>query len=134
MPPTVTASSRITGKAAKSPESYSSLKTRMDAAETLQSYERLSWMSFQRCESITQTRLHFQNVIAGFTSEDEAKYIDYKTDLTPLPTKPGEEAKVSRKGKERQSAGGGDGIAGSSTVASPAGAKGKQAREKGNGL
>ncbi|KAK3721825.1 hypothetical protein LTR37_002991 [Vermiconidia calcicola] len=109
-------SSRTTGKAPKSPESFESLARRNGAAEILQSYEKLSWYSFQRCESLTQTRLHFQNIVAGFTDEDEAAFVHWKTDNTPR-TKPGEEAKSGRKGKERVSlgGGGGDGVAGSST-------------------
>lgn len=52
---------------------------------------------------MTQTRLHFQNIVAGFTLEDEASWVDWKTDNTPRP-KSGEEQKQSRKGKERASA------------------------------
>lgn len=64
---------------------------------------------------MTQTRLHFQNIVAGFTDEDEAKLTDYKLDNTPR-LKPGEEPRGSRKGKERVSSGGGggDGVARSS--------------------
>lgn len=35
---------------AKSPESFQSLNDRNNAAEILQSYEKLSWFSMQRCE------------------------------------------------------------------------------------
>ncbi|KAK3713795.1 hypothetical protein LTR37_008281 [Vermiconidia calcicola] len=109
-------SSRTTGKAPKSPESFESLARRNGAAEILQSYEKLSWYSLQRCESLNQTRLHFQNIVAGFTDEDEVGFVDWKTDNTPR-TKPGEEAKGGRKGKERVGSGGGgaDRVAGSST-------------------
>ncbi|KAK5175355.1 uncharacterized protein LTR77_000494 [Saxophila tyrrhenica] len=110
-------SGAASGKAPKSPESFESLACRNAAAEILQSYEKLSWLAMQRCESLTQTRLHFQNIVAGFTDEDEAKMVDYKTDNTPR-LKPGEEPRGSRKGKERMSSGGGggggDGVAGSS--------------------
>lgn len=34
----------------KSPESFQSLNRRNAAAEILQSYEKLSWYSMQRCE------------------------------------------------------------------------------------
>lgn len=34
----------------RSPESHESLSRRNAAAEILQSYEKLSWYSFQRCE------------------------------------------------------------------------------------
>lgn len=68
-----------------------------------------------RVKSITQTRLHFQNIVAGFTEDDEKKYIDWTDDFTPHPPKPGEEGKQqSRKGKERVRAGGGNGVAGGS--------------------
>ena len=81
-------------------------------------------------KSITQTRLHFQNIVAGFTPEDEARYVDWKEDFTSHPPKPGEETKASRKGKERLSAGGGDGVAGSSNTGSPG--RVKATREKGS--
>ncbi|KAK5119312.1 hypothetical protein LTR85_007668 [Meristemomyces frigidus] len=105
-----------------------SFARRNDAAGILQSYEELSWYSFQRCESITQTRLHFQNIVAGFTSEDEAEFVDWKEDKSPHSPKPGEEVKASRKGKERASLGGGHGVAGPS---SPRGSKGKAAEQGG---
>lgn len=76
---------------------------------------------------MTQTRLHFQNIVAGFTPEDEAALVDWKEDFAPLPPKPGVDPRPSRKGKERvSSGGGGDGIADSS---SPGGSK-AQARDK----
>ncbi|KAK3675082.1 hypothetical protein LTR78_005016 [Recurvomyces mirabilis] len=88
----------------RSPESYHSLARRNEAAEILQSYEMLSWWSFARCESLTQTRLHFQNIIAGFTDEDEASFVHWRVDHSPHPAK--QAALVaSRKGKERMSAG-----------------------------
>lgn len=80
-------------------------------------------------QSLTQTRLHFQNIVAGFTEEDEAKLVDYKTDNTPR-LKPGE-GKGDRKGKGRMSAGdgsgGGDGVAGSSVH------RGDKKRKSGSG-
>ncbi|KAF7186809.1 hypothetical protein HII31_11769 [Pseudocercospora fuligena] len=90
-------------KKAGSPEAYDSLRRRNGAAEILQSYEKLSWHAFKRCETITQTRMHFQCVVAGFTTEDEEKRIHWKEDFTPHP---GHETKSSRKGKERASLGG----------------------------
>ncbi|KAF2478999.1 hypothetical protein BDY17DRAFT_327807 [Neohortaea acidophila] len=98
--------SRPSAHVARSPESYESLARRNAAAEILQSYERLSWHSFQRCESLVQTRLHFQNVLAGLTDQDEAALVDWKEDKTPRP-KPGDEGHhgSSRKGKERLSGG-----------------------------
>ncbi|EMC94909.1 hypothetical protein BAUCODRAFT_34912 [Baudoinia panamericana UAMH 10762] len=83
-----------------SPESFDSLYRRNQAAEILQSYEKLSWFSFHRCESLVQTRLHFQNLAAGFTPEDEATRVRWKEDFTPHPPKPGEDG---RKGKSRVS-------------------------------
>lgn len=61
---------------------------------------------------MAQTRLHFQNIVAGFTEEDEAALIDWKTDNAPRPTKDGEKENGGRrKGKKRLSSGGGDGVA-----------------------
>lgn len=79
-------------------------------------------------QSLAQTRLHFQNMVAGFTQEDEAALVDWRTDNTPR-LKPGEEARVSRKGKERVSfgGGGGDAVAGSSS------SKAAKGREGGSG-
>ena len=68
-------------------------------------------------QSLTQTRLYFQNVIAGFTADDEVALVDWKTDDTPHPTPAGEDALESnRKGKVRVSSSGGgrDGVSGSS--------------------
>lgn len=73
-------------------------------------------------QSIAQTRLHLQNIVAGFSKDDEEALVDWKEDFRPHPTKTGEEQNPGRKGKERSSAAGaGD--------ASPFGSKGK-GREK----
>ncbi|KAK6428338.1 hypothetical protein LTR95_015517 [Oleoguttula sp. CCFEE 5521] len=77
-----------------SPESYASLARRNAAAETLQSYERLSWHAAARNESLVQTRLHFQNIIAGFDDSDRHAWSTvskvWKTDTTPhVPDAPG---------------------------------------------
>lgn len=53
-----------------------------------------------------QTRQHFQRVAAGFDSEAEAKNVRWKEDFTRHPKSAEEEAKSSRKGKERVSLGG----------------------------
>ncbi|KAK4636023.1 hypothetical protein CLAFUW4_00310 [Fulvia fulva] len=87
-------------KSPKSPESFDSLRRRNTAAEVLQSYEKLSWLSTSRCESIVQTRAHFQRIVAGFgdlTPDD----IKWNEDFTPHPG-----SKPSKKGKERASLGG----------------------------
>ncbi|EME50072.1 hypothetical protein DOTSEDRAFT_20460 [Dothistroma septosporum NZE10] len=95
-------SSAVTAKSTrtpKSPESFDSLRRRNTAAEVLQSYEKLSWFSIARCESIVQTRAHFQRIVAGFgdlTAED----IKWNEDFTPHPG-----SKPSKKGKERASLG-----------------------------
>ncbi|RMY27826.1 hypothetical protein D0865_15918 [Hortaea werneckii] len=101
----------------RSQESYHAFAQREEAARVLQSYERLSWYSYARCESLAQTRLHFRNLVAGFTPQDEAAHRDYTEDLSPLPssgkslgdggrsreeeTTVGGGGKGSRKGKER---------------------------------
>ncbi|KAF2173186.1 hypothetical protein M409DRAFT_17131 [Zasmidium cellare ATCC 36951] len=95
-----------TTRSARSPESFDSLRTRDAAAEILQSYEKLSWFSFHRCETIMQTRQHFQRVAAGFDSDAEAKNVRWEEDFTRHPKSAEEEAKSSRKGKERVSLGG----------------------------
>ena len=124
-----TARSATKAPVPRSPESYVSLQHRNAAAEILQSYEKLSWYSFQRCESLTQTRIHFQNVVAGFTAEDEAQFVDWREDRTPHGCKTDA---AKSKGKERVSfaadAGGGDGVASNS-----AGAAGsvQKAKDKG---
>ncbi|KAK5116383.1 hypothetical protein LTR62_007930 [Meristemomyces frigidus] len=98
------ASSNKTSRNRASPESFHDLARRCEAAEVLQSYEMLSWFSFARCESITQTRLHFQNLLAGFTDQDESLQIDWRTDTSPFPAKKTTQvATSSRKGKERVS-------------------------------
>ncbi|KAK4555578.1 hypothetical protein LTR86_007331 [Recurvomyces mirabilis] len=108
VPTTTTTTATTAGNRGKnksrSPESYHSLARRSEAAEILQSYEMLSWWSFARCESLAQTRLHFQNIVAGFTDEDEASFVHWRVDHSPHPAK--QAALVaSRKGKERVSAG-----------------------------
>ncbi|KAK3111098.1 hypothetical protein LTR53_013996 [Teratosphaeriaceae sp. CCFEE 6253] len=101
------AGSASTTRARHSPEAFESLYQRNSAAETLQSDEALSWHSFMRCESLSQTRLHFQNQVAGFTAADEAALVDWKEDCTPHPPKPGErpEPRGKGKGKERVASG-----------------------------
>ncbi|KAI7498270.1 hypothetical protein KC367_g5204 [Hortaea werneckii] len=119
---TTTTGTAMGSKPPRSSESYHAFAQREEAARILQSYERLSWYSYARCESLAQTRLHFRNLVAGFGPDDEAAHIDYTEDLTPLPSKREEAAgvKASRKGKERASLsgagvnGGGGGGAGGS--------------------
>ncbi|KAI6859015.1 hypothetical protein KC323_g6778 [Hortaea werneckii] len=132
----------------RSQESYHSFAQREEAARILQSYEKLSWYSYARCESLAQTRLHFRNLVAGFTPTDEAAHTDYTEDLSPLPSAAKsygdggsrEEVaggmKASRKGKERASlpGGGADGggvggespVRGGSSAPSSAGKKKKR--------
>ncbi|RMY97454.1 hypothetical protein D0860_08644 [Hortaea werneckii] len=128
-PSTITGTSTSTGTGNQPPtrtsESYHSFAQREEAARILQSYEKLSWYSYARCESLAQTRLHFRNLVAGFTPTDEAAHIDYTEDLAPLPSAgtihggadgSREEVagamKASRKGKERASLPGGGGADG----------------------
>lgn len=79
-------------------------------------------------QSLQQTRLHFQNILAGFTEADEAARVDWKEDRTPRP-KAGDagDEKRSGKGKERVlSPPGGTAGAGSS------GGKGEKGGKKGD--
>ncbi|KAK1078552.1 hypothetical protein LTR33_007139 [Friedmanniomyces endolithicus] len=87
-------------KARHSPEAFQSLYELNEAAEALQRYELLSWYSF--------TRLHCQNIVAGFSPEDEAALVQCREDFTPHPPRPGE---ASRKGKERERVSSGQGAA-----------------------
>ncbi|KAK1811412.1 hypothetical protein LTR12_014221 [Friedmanniomyces endolithicus] len=102
-------------KARHSPEAFQSLYERNEAVEALQRYELLSWYSFVRCESLTQTRLHCQNIVAGFSPEDEAALVQCREDFTPHPPRPDE---ASRKGKERERVSSGQGA-----VAGPSGTR-----------
>ena len=151
-------SSASKSRPARSPEPFEHLAGREEAAQILQSYENLSWYAAQRrevshippsatelelriCESlklisnpqsIPQTRLHFQSVIAGFTASDAQPYIQWRTDTTPhVPDPPDSDPTVARvktsqsggsrgagKGKERVS---GEDVAGPSGTQSPAG-------------
>ncbi|KAI7342056.1 hypothetical protein KC354_g16655 [Hortaea werneckii] len=141
---TTTTGTAMGSKPPRSSESYHAFAQREEAARILQSYERLSWYSYARCESLAQTRLHFRNLVAGFGPDDEAAHIDYTEDLAPfLPSSKREEAvglKASRKGKERASLsgvdGGGGGPGGSPArdgegIATPSSAGKKKRRSEG---
>lgn len=65
---------------------------------------------------MTQTRMYFQCIVAGFTAEDDEARILWKEDFTPHP---GYEGRSSRKGKER---------AGTGNAAADARAKGAGSR------
>ncbi|CZT16720.1 uncharacterized protein RCC_02555 [Ramularia collo-cygni] len=128
------------------PESFASLSARNDAVKILQSYEKLSWCAFARCETIQQTRLYFQNIVAGFNAQDEEGMILWKEDFSkrPVTIAPSSTATAttatnttnaavntsggaegSRKGKGRVSSGGGGGRH------STGGEKGKGRSERG---
>ncbi|KAI6788408.1 hypothetical protein KC363_g5159 [Hortaea werneckii] len=120
---TTTTGSGTGNRPPRSSESYHAFAQREEAARVLQSYERLSWYSYARCESLAQTRLHFRNLVAGFGPDDEAAHRGYTEDLTPLPSSKREEVagvKASRKGKERASLLGVDGGGGGDAGGSPA--------------
>ncbi|KAK8165657.1 hypothetical protein BKA80DRAFT_309703 [Phyllosticta citrichinensis] len=51
-------------------ETYEERQRRYNAARVLESNEMLIWWSTVRNESIPQTRLHFENQLAGFASDD----------------------------------------------------------------
>ncbi|KAI7168266.1 hypothetical protein KC352_g25409 [Hortaea werneckii] len=126
---TTSTSTETRDRLPRSSESYHSFAQREEAARILQSYEKLSWYSYARCESLAQTRLHFRNLVAGFTPTDEAAHIDYTEDLAPLPSagrshgdgsreEVAGATKASRKGKERASlSGGADGGVGGESPA-----------------
>lgn len=147
-------------KSARSRESFESLYKRSQAAEILQSYEKLSWYSFQRAEvrngatnqfriglhadclfalrqSMVQTRLYFQNIVAGFTEQDEQALVYWKEDFTPHALKPGEDAKGSRKERDAggaeqgRSAGKGKGREKSNSNGSASGSAKKKRRSSG---
>ncbi|KAL9535220.1 hypothetical protein SMMN14_01467 [Sphaerulina musiva] len=87
------------------PESIESLRRRSEAADILESYEKLSWYAAARCETITQTRIHFKCILSGITAAQEQETVFWKEDFTPRPTKPnlqGGSSSSSRKaGKDR---------------------------------
>lgn len=56
-------------------------------------------------QTITQTRLHYQRVVAGFDNDIEGEDIKWKEDFTRHPRSAEEESRSSRKGKERASLG-----------------------------
>ncbi|KAI6812562.1 hypothetical protein KC340_g16859 [Hortaea werneckii] len=136
----------------RSQESYHSFAQREEAARILQSYEKLSWYSYARCESLAQTRLHFRNLVAGFTPHDEAAHRDYTEDLSPLPSgkshygegggrsreeeNNGGGGKGSRKGKERASlpgAGGESPARGGVGGSAPSSSAGKKKKRRSEG-
>ena len=51
-------------------------------------------------QSLVQTRLHFQNVVAGFTPQDEEMLVDWKLDLTPRTFPAADAARRGHRGKE----------------------------------
>lgn len=89
----------------QTPESIESLRRRSEAADVLESYEKLSWYAATRCETITQTRIHFKCIVSGITAAQEEETVFWKEDFTPRPTKPnlqGSSSNSSRKaGKDR---------------------------------
>ena len=51
----------------------------------------------QLVKSLPQTRLHFQNIVAGFTADDEKHFIDWREDLTPhVPDPPDHDPTIAR--------------------------------------
>ncbi|KAI5369572.1 hypothetical protein Slin15195_G004470 [Septoria linicola] len=86
-------------------ESIESLRRRNEAAEILQSYEKLAWYSYDRCETLTQTRIHFQCILAGLTPEQEEANVHWQEDFTPHAVKPPQQWNAHRKGKARVSSG-----------------------------
>lgn len=110
----------------RTPESIESLRRRNEAAEILESYEKLSWYSTARCEvsisffcnlfleclltwcqTITQTRIHFQCIVAGITAAQEEENVYWKEDFTPHPMTANQQQQGSSRkaGKERLSSG-----------------------------
>lgn len=79
-------------------------------------------------QSLTQTRLHFQNIVAGFTAEDERAHVDWPEDRTPFPSKTGDESRRVSKGKGKEVVREG-GLEGAGDVAS--GARDGNPRSKG---
>lgn len=144
--PNTTTPTATTTTRPRSPETHASLALRNTAAETLQSYEQLSWHALSRNESLAQTRLHFLSLLAGFTADDESAQIDWKTDNTPhapdaLPTSiytgleplGGEGRRKSSsagKGKERASLGGGAGGSGRASPRTSLGGEGSGSARK----
>jgi len=51
------------------------------AAAILESHEMLLWISAARCESVAQTRRHFERVLCGIDSDDEP--VEWEESTTP---------------------------------------------------
>jgi len=82
------------------PESFESQQARDHAVELLESYEKLSWVSFNREETIAQTRLYLRKIIAGF-NPPPAEQTYWKKDFTPHPIEEEQQQQTSKKGKQR---------------------------------
>ncbi|GAB7349038.1 hypothetical protein MBLNU459_g8007t1 [Dothideomycetes sp. NU459] len=78
-------------KAEMDQESHLSQARRNQAARILRSYEQLVFFSMQRHESVVQTRLHFEAILAGV--EDPDADPDWPTDNSSL-----EEPKAAKEG------------------------------------
>ncbi|KAK7553385.1 hypothetical protein IWX49DRAFT_587396 [Phyllosticta citricarpa] len=66
-------------------ETYEERQRRYNAARVLESNEMLIWWSTVRNESIPQTRLHFENILAGFASDDSEPEWDDEPSGGPPP-------------------------------------------------
>lgn len=63
-------------------ETFEERERRYNAARILESNEMLIWHSVARNESLPQTRLHFEKIVAGFDSDDSDPEWE---DATPPP-------------------------------------------------
>ncbi|OJD35550.1 uncharacterized protein BKCO1_1600050 [Diplodia corticola] len=74
-------------------ETFEERERRYNAARILESNEMLIWHSVARNESLPQTRLHFEKIVAGFDSDDSDPEWD---DATPPPPPRQQQPSASR--------------------------------------
>ncbi|KAK8258504.1 hypothetical protein IWZ00DRAFT_550758 [Phyllosticta capitalensis] len=75
--------SSSTGGMVEAGETYEERQRRYNAARVLESNEMLIWWSTVRNESLPQTRLHFENQLAGFTSDSSSDDAEWDDEAAP---------------------------------------------------
>ncbi|KAH7064860.1 hypothetical protein B0J12DRAFT_14349 [Macrophomina phaseolina] len=75
-------------------ETFEERERRYNAARILESSEMLIWHSVARNESLPQTRLHFEKIVAGFDSDDSDP--EWEDAAPPPPPPPQQQPSGSR--------------------------------------
>ncbi|GME50381.1 hypothetical protein BKCO1_1600050 [Neofusicoccum parvum] len=81
-------------------ETFEERERRYNAARILESNEMLIWHSVARNESLPQTRLHFEKIVAGFDSDDSDPEWE---DATPPPPPPQQQQQQQQSGSRSTS-------------------------------